>query len=240
MAGTGLEPEDADLEEAAAPTAGPSSEVPTGAEATSSPATGDNAGSPTRAPTSPGAGGPGPEVPVPPRSSVPPSEVPTASEAGPGEPHQIGAEPLEAGAPLRFVDAYLLTSGHGGPMAVPELTLELGEAGVALSRADTTAIWAAGWDEISELAAPERSKLPDGGPGVVLVITGKGRSHRFVVPADRPARLEAMLDALARRHGVSPERPERSKPPVVVVGVLVVLAGALTVLLLAAGHIIRL
>ena len=109
------------------------------------------------------------------------------------------------------------------------------------ARANGTPVWTCVWTEISEMAAPERSRLPDGGHGVVLLVSARdGRAHRFVVPAARPGSLEASLSALARRHDVSPDRPERSQPAPIVVGALVILAASLAVLLLSAGHIISL
>jgi len=167
------------------------------------------------------------------------SPVLAAPEAAAGPP-----APGEGVAPqgtLRFTGAYLLTSGPEGPIAVPDLVLALGETGVALTKADGTAVWSANWDGITGLSTPERSRLPDGGHGVVVVITeGSGRSHRFVVAAGRCAPVESALDSMARRHGASSERPERSLPVLVVVAVVVVLGVAVAVLLLDAGHIINL
>jgi len=168
--------------------------------------------------------GSGPTVAVP--GVVPDEHPPSEPDPAPG---------------LRFGGTYLLTSGPQGPTAVPDLVLELDDSGVALSKADATAVWRADWDGIAGLATPERSRVPDGGHGVVVVITERsGRSHRFVVPARRPARVESALDTLARGHDASPERPERSLPVLVVVAVVVLLAAALALLLLAAGHIIHL
>ena len=142
---------------------------------------------------------------------------------------------------LRFGGVYLLANGPDGPTAIPDLQLEFGERGVTLSKDDDTIVWAAPWAEIAQLATPERSKPPDGANGVVLVITPHAaRAHRFVVPADRPAALEAALNSLARRQHIAPDRPERSQSVVLVTGVIVVVVAVVVVLLLAADHLIHL
>ena len=93
----------------------------------------------------------------------------------------------------RFLGVYLLTLGADGPTAVPGLALELGDVGVALTKADGAPVWACGWDEVCELSTPERAQLPEGGHGVVVVIaTIDGRSHRFVVPATQPGSLDVL------------------------------------------------
>ena len=142
---------------------------------------------------------------------------------------------------LRFAGVYLLTAGPQGPTAVPGLQLALDEAGVTLAKGDGTTVWSAPWGEIAELATPERSKLPDGGTGLVVVVTTRQqRSHRFVVPADQPSALESALDSLARRHQVAPALTPRTQPAALVIGAVVVAAVVVAVLLLAAGHVIHL
>lgn len=229
MAGTGFEPEGAEAHEPPVTPSAPPAPVPAPDSGASPTAPGDSGPVPSMPPDPPAPAGP-----------LPPQTPATAPETPPGD-HQRGAGAPRAGTALRFDGTFLLTSGPDGPTAVPGLTLQLDDAGVALSKSDGAPVWACGWDEISELAAPERSKLPDGGHGVLVVITATdGRSHRFVVPATRPATVEAAVDSLARRRKVWPERPQRSQPAVVVAAVLVVLAGALAVLLLQAGHVIQL
>lgn len=186
-----------------------------------------------------------PEVPI-----LPDFKPPTSSEpSGPdlatlGEFAEPGRTPRDgprSEGKRRFTGVYLLTTGPDGPTAVPGLTLELGDRGVGLWRADGVPVWTPTWGEITELSAPERSRLPDGAHGVVVLITATdGRAHRFVIPASRPGSLEASLNSLARRRNVSPERPERSPPTLLVIGALVVLAAALAVLLLSAGHVVSL
>jgi hypothetical protein len=172
-------------------------------------------------------------APVP--AQFPAPVVAPAAEVAPAQP----AVPVQT--LLRFAGVYLLTSGPQGPTAVPGLQLALDEAGVTLAKGDGTAVWSAPWDEIAELAWPERSKLPDGDSGVVVVITTRQqRAHRFVVPAAQPAALEAALDSLARRHQVAPPAVEHAQPAPLVIGAIAVAAVVIAVLLLAAGHIIHL
>ncbi len=140
----------------------------------------------------------------------------------------------------RFPGVYLLTVGPEGPTAVPGLVLEFDPRGVQLSRSDGTLVWKAWWEEIDEMATPERSRLPDATNAVVVVLTTtSGRSHRFVVPARRPSKTEATIRALAKHHDAVAERPDPQSPWVIAaVGLVVV--GAVTALLLAAGHVIAL
>ena len=102
------------------------------------------------------------------------------------------------------------SSNDGGPGL--QLARRRRVPGWALAKGDGTAVWSAPWAEIAEVAAPERSKLPGGGLGWWWS-SRQQRSHRFVVPADRPADLEAALDSVARRHAASPgaRRPSPSR-----------------------------
>lgn len=184
------------------------------------------------------------EVPILPEFSPPTSsESSDPDRAVPADSLVLGRTPPD-GPPegtWRFDGVYLLTTGPDGPTAVPGLILELGNRGVGLWRADGAPVWIPTWDEITELSAPERSRLPGAGHGVVVLITATdGRAHRFVIPTASPGSLEASLNSLARRRNVSPERPERSQPAFVVIGALIVLAAALALLLLSAGHIVSL
>lgn len=170
------------------------------------------------------------------------SRLPHAQSAVPVATHTPGAQQaVPVRAHLRFDGVYLLTSGPDGPTAVPGLHLALEDGGVTLAKGDGSPVWTAGWDQVAEVATPERSTLPDGTSGVVLVVTTRqDRSHRFVVPAGQPAALEAALGSLARSHGVAPPPPEPTQPVALVVGVIAVVAVVVAVLLLAAGHVIHL
>jgi hypothetical protein len=128
-------------------------------------------------------------------------------------------------APLRFAHAYHLTSGAPGPSAVAGCQLDLGRRGVTVRDPDGTPIWSAPWSAVTELTAVERTTLPDGRTGIVVVMRA-GRPatspdavdvHRVVVPADQPAAVEEQLVALARARGIEPEPdpgPDDAEPDV--------------------------
>ncbi len=116
-------------------------------------------------------------------------------------------------APLRFADAYHLTSGTPGPSAVAGCQLDLGRRGVTLRDPDGTPIWSAPWSAVTGLTAVERTTLPDGRTGIVVIVRARpsvtspeaADLHRVVVPADQPAAVEEQLVALARARGIEPE-----------------------------------
>jgi hypothetical protein len=128
-------------------------------------------------------------------------------------------------APLRFADAYHLTSGAPGPSAVAGCQLDLGRRGVTVRDPDGTPIWSAPWSAVAGLTAVERTALPDGRTGIVVVVRARpsvtspevADVHRVVVPADQPAALEEQLIALARARGIEPA-PDAG-PDVVLPGV---------------------
>ncbi len=110
-------------------------------------------------------------------------------------------------------DVYLLTDGPEGTVAVPHLALAFGPSGLALDKADGGAVWASGWDELEAMAPVERSELPDGGAGVVIVVVERGegsRRHRFVLATDDPVGTEAHVRGSAAAHGL---RTNRTRPP---------------------------
>jgi hypothetical protein len=200
-------------------------------------------------------------------------------------------------APLRFADAYHLTSVAPGPSALAGCQLDLGRRGVTVRDPDGTPIWSAPWSTVTGLTAVERTALPDGRTGIVVVVRSSppvtspeaAVVHRVVVPADQPAAVEAQLVALARARGIEPEPDagavdavpvdvapvdagpvgaatddavsldmapdvdastgrvdtardgaDRSLPIFVVAPAIVVVGAVVTVLLLAAGHVIHL
>ncbi|HEX4082877.1 MAG TPA: hypothetical protein VHX40_07925, partial [Acidimicrobiales bacterium] len=115
-------------------------------------------------------------------------------------------------APLRFADAYHLTSGAPGPSAVAGCQLDLGRRGVTVRDPDGTPIWSAPWSAVTGLTVAERTTLPDGRAGIVVAVRARRPVttpeavdvHRVVVPADQPAALEEQLLALARARGIEP------------------------------------
>ena len=184
-----------------------------------------------------------PEIPILPvfAPTAPPGPDPgPVATTGPPQSDRPGPSSPGALAVKRFLGVYLLTLGADGPTAVPGLALELGDVGAALTKADGAPVWACGWDEVCELSTPERAQLPEGGHGVVVVIaTIDGRSHRFVVPAyrnrvlsRRPSIRWPGATTCPPKSGSVHDRCSSSSAP------WVILAGALAVLLLSAGHIV--
>ncbi len=163
------------------------------------------------------------------------------------DPHLASEEPgqtIERDTPvrtqLRFSGVYLLASLADGLGAVPNLVLELGEGGVTLSKEDDVTIWTTPWEDVAEIATPERSDLPDGSKGLVCVVTTRQRrSHRFVIASGDPSALEAALFSFAIEHGVRTDVPERSVPAIIAGAVLLATTAVVTLLLLMAGHVIH-
>lgn len=75
-------------------------------------------------------------------------------------------------------DVYLLTEGREGEVAVPHLTLTVLDSGLALDKADGEPVWDSAWGGLEEMSPVERSVLPDGRAGVVIVVVEQGREHR--------------------------------------------------------------
>ena len=139
-------------------------------------------------------------------------------------------------------DVYLLTEGAEGRVAVPHLTLTFDPAGLALDKTDGEPVWFCGWDQLREMAPVERSVLPDGREGVVVLVVehgGRRRRHRFVLATDDPASTEASVRDRARSHGLrtSPERPAVSRA--LNVSIVIAAAATVAVLLLSAVHLIH-
>jgi len=139
-------------------------------------------------------------------------------------------------------DVYLLTEGAEGRIAVPHLTLTFDTAGLALDKTDGEPVWFCGWNQLREMSPVERSVLPDGREGVVILVvesSGRRRRHRFVLATDDPRSTEASVRDRARSHGLrtSPERPAVSRAPNV--SIVVAAAAVMAVLLLSAVHLIN-
>ena len=101
-------------------------------------------------------------------------------------------------------DVYLLAEGRGDAVAVPNLSLTFGDLGLALDKADGEPVWSSNWVDLEELSAVERSVLPDGRDGVVIVVVerGGGRRHRFVLASNDVVTTEAAIRDRAGAHGV--------------------------------------
>ena len=139
-------------------------------------------------------------------------------------------------------DVYLLTQGAEGRVAVPQLTLSFLPSGIELEKADGEPVWSCAWDDLEAMAPLQRSVLPDGRDGVLIVVTERGRRrrrHRFVLAADDAASTETSIRSRAAAHGLrtKADRPAVSRR----LTTLIVIAGAMTLslLLLSAAHVIH-
>jgi len=138
-------------------------------------------------------------------------------------------------------DVYLLTTGPEGELAVPHLTLTFLDSGLVLDKADGERIWHCGWAELEEMSPVERSVLPDGRAGLVVVVVERGRQgrHRFVLITDDVLGAETAVRARAAAHGLrSSMRPAVSRP--LMVGIVLAALATITALLLSAAHVIHL
>ena len=87
----------------------------------------------------------------------------------------------------------------------------------------------------------ERSVLPDGRDGVVIVVVERGRErrHRFVLATDDVAATEAAVRAAPRRTACAPDRRGRAVSRLLMVVVVWLRWRAMAVLLLSAAHVIH-
>jgi hypothetical protein len=137
-------------------------------------------------------------------------------------------------------DVYLLTKGSDGTVAIPHLSLTFRSAGVELAKSDGEVVWRCTWTKMDELSTAERSTLPDGRNGIVVVVVERGvRRHRFVLPTEDPAGIEATVRTRAISHRI---RTAGSPAPVSFRLTMAVMASAiitLTALLLSAAHVLH-
>lgn len=137
-------------------------------------------------------------------------------------------------------DVYLLTAGTEGPVAVPHLRLTFRVSGLELDKADGELVWDCDWSELVEMAPVERSVLPDGKDGVVMVVVERGRRrHRFVLATDDAEATEDFIRGRAGAHGLRTRwpRPAVSRP--LTLAIVAAFAVTLTLLLLSAAHVIH-
>jgi hypothetical protein len=138
-------------------------------------------------------------------------------------------------------DVYLLTQGREGEVAVPQLTLTFVDSGLALEKSDGEPVWDTTWGDLDEISPVERSVLPDGRDGVVIVVVEKGRHrhHRFVLGTDDAPATEAAIRDRATAHGLRTRSPRRAVSRLLLATVVVAAVAAMTALLLSAAHVIR-
>ena len=139
---------------------------------------------------------------------------------------------------LRYAGVYLLDEGSEGSPG-PELTLDLDDEGIRLSRPEGDTRWASPWADVSTLRTTGEGRLPDGRRGlIVAATTADGESRLLAVGSRRPGAAGARIRAVARRHRVDPDRPDRRVFLPVAIGVVAVSGALVAWLLLAAGHVV--
>jgi len=138
-------------------------------------------------------------------------------------------------------DVYLLTAGSEGPVAVPDLRLTFREGGLELDKADGEMVWDCDWSDLVEMAPIERSVLPDGKDGVVMLVVERDhrRRHRFVLATDDADATEGLIRGRAGSHGLRTRWPRPAVSRLLTVAVVVAFAVTMTLLLLSAVHVIR-
>jgi hypothetical protein len=139
-------------------------------------------------------------------------------------------------------DVYLLTEGRDGAVAVPHLSLTFLDSGLTLDKGDGSAVWRSDWSGLEEMSPVERSVLPDGREGVVIVVVERGghHSHRFVLGTDDAAATEATVRDRATAHGLRSTSPRRAVSRLLMTVVVLAALAAMAALLLAATHVIHL
>jgi len=138
-------------------------------------------------------------------------------------------------------DVYLLTAGSEGPVAVPHLRLTFRQSGLELDKADGELVWDCDWSDLVEMAPIERSVLPDGKDGVVMVVVERDRRkrHRFVLATDDAEATEDLIRGRAGTHGLRTRWPRPAVSRLLTLAIIAAFAVTLTLLLLSAVHVIH-
>jgi hypothetical protein len=135
---------------------------------------------------------------------------------------------------------YLLTGAGDGRVAIPNLALTLNGVGIELAKSDGEVVWQCGWAHLDEFSPSERSILPDGADGIlVVVVEHGGRQHRFVLPAEDPSQTEAAIRAWAQSHRIRTFTPAEAVSRTLTVAVVVATLATLTALMLSAVHVLH-
>jgi hypothetical protein len=138
-------------------------------------------------------------------------------------------------------DVDLLTAGSSGPVAVPHLRLTFRQNGLELDKADGELVWDCDWSDLVEMAPVERSVLPDGKDGVVMVVVERDRRrrHRFVLATDDADETEDFIRARAGTHGLRTRWPRPAVSRLLTLFIIAAFAVTVTLLLLSAVHVIQ-
>jgi hypothetical protein len=138
-------------------------------------------------------------------------------------------------------EVYLLTEGDQGPIAVPHLELTFMDDGLELDKPNGDAVWNTAWSDLEEMSPVERSVLPDGSEGVVMLVVERSRRrrHRLVLATADAGATEAAIRHRARAHGLETKRSRRAVSRGLNVIIVLVAAVVVTALLLQAAHVIH-
>jgi hypothetical protein len=138
-------------------------------------------------------------------------------------------------------DVYLLTEGSEGAVAVPHLRLTFRDGGLALDKADGEPVWDCDWSDLVEMAPIERSVLPDGKDGVVMVVIERDgrRRHRFVLATDDADATEDLIRSRAGTHHLRTRWPRPAVSRLLTLVIVAAFAVTMTLLLLSAVHVIH-
>lgn len=138
-------------------------------------------------------------------------------------------------------DVYLLTAAADGTVAVPHLRLTFRASGLELDKADGELVWDCEWSDLTEMSPVERSVLPDGRDGVVMVVVERERRrrHRFVLATDDADATEDFIRGHAGTHGLRTRWPRPAVSRLLTAAIVVAFAITMTLLLLSAVHVIR-
>jgi hypothetical protein len=137
-------------------------------------------------------------------------------------------------------DVYLLTEGADGRVAIPHLALTFLATGIELARADGELVWHCTWLQLEEMSTSERSILPDGVEGIVVVVVEHGgRRHRFVLPTDQPSVMEAHIRARASSHRIRTLDQPHAASRALTAAVVVASIATVALLMLSAAHLLH-
>jgi hypothetical protein len=91
------------------------------------------------------------------------------------------------------------------------------------------------------MAPIERSVLPDGKDGVVMVVVERDRRkrHRFVLATDDADATEDLIRGRAGTHGLRTRWPRPAVSRLLTLAIIAAFAVTLTLLLLSAVHVIH-
>ena len=147
---------------------------------------------------------------------------------------------MEDEEPWTVPDVFLLTEGSGGEVAVPHLTLTFRDRGLELDKANGESVWDCDWSDLQEMTPVERSVLPDGREGVVMVVVERDRRrHRFVLATDDAEATEESIRGRAGTYGLRTRWPRPAVSRLLMVAVVGAAAVTLLLLLLSAAHVIH-